>query len=80
MDKTILVVGASGYIGSHLVPELASAGYKVRATGRNLKLLEKRGWQDLENVSIHHLDLNDAANLAARYSKESTVYFSLFTA
>lgn len=57
------------------MPELASAGYKVRATGRNLKLLEKRGWQDLDNVSIHHLDLNDAANLPALLEGVDSVFF-----
>ncbi|MBY5945856.1 DUF2867 domain-containing protein [Photobacterium rosenbergii] len=75
MDKTVLVVGASGYIGSHLVPELASAGYKVRATGRNLKLLEKRGWQDIENVSVHYLDLNEADNLAELLDGVDSVFF-----
>ena len=44
MSRNILVVGASGYIGSHLVPNLLNLGHHVKATGRNLKLLEKRGW------------------------------------
>ena len=35
----ILIDGATGFIGSHLVEYLISKGYKVRATGRNLNRL-----------------------------------------
>ncbi|MGB5257522.1 MAG: SDR family oxidoreductase [Woeseiaceae bacterium] len=43
-----LVFGASGYIGSHLVPFLAAEGVPVRATSRNIEIIEGRGWQDVE--------------------------------
>ena len=42
-----LVFGASGYIGSHLAPYLASRGLPVRATSRNVEVIEGRGWQDV---------------------------------
>ncbi len=42
-----LVFGASGYIGSHLVPHLVSQGLPVRATSRNVEVIEGRGWQDV---------------------------------
>lgn len=32
---TILVVGATGYVGGRLVPLLASRGYRVGAMGRS---------------------------------------------
>ncbi len=35
MDKKILLTGAGGYIGSHLLPELVKAGYLVTALVRN---------------------------------------------
>ncbi len=43
-----LVFGASGYIGGHLVPYLTAQGHKVRATARNVEVLESREWQGVE--------------------------------
>jgi uncharacterized protein YbjT (DUF2867 family) len=56
----VLVLGASGYIGSHLVPRLLTAGYRVRAAARNLEVLEARGWPDTELVQA---DVFDPASL-----------------
>jgi len=39
-----LVFGASGYIGSNLVPRLLREGRRVRAAARNISLLEGRDW------------------------------------
>lgn len=43
-----LVFGASGYIGSHLAPYLASQGLPVLATSRNIEVIRSRNWQDVE--------------------------------
>ncbi len=43
-----LVFGASGYIGSHLAPYLAARGLPVRATSRNIEVIEGRDWQNVE--------------------------------
>ena len=42
-----LVFGASGYIGSHLAPYLAEQGVPVRATSRNIEVIESREWQNV---------------------------------
>ncbi len=52
----VLVFGASGYIGSHLVPQLVSAGHTVRATSRNAEALSARGWDAVEVASADAFD------------------------
>lgn len=42
--RTVLVFGASGYIGTNLVPRLLREGVPVRAAARSLRVLEARGW------------------------------------
>ena len=59
-----LVVGASGYIGSNLVPELLRAGRRVRATARSIEVLEGRGWSGAELVQADVLDPATAARSA----------------
>ena len=75
MIKTILVVGASGYVGSHLVPELANSGYQVKATGRNLNLLQKRGWDAIPNIELIELDLNKSSGLDKLLAGIDAVFF-----
>ncbi|MFN0094773.1 MAG: SDR family oxidoreductase [Dehalococcoidia bacterium] len=52
----VLVAGASGYIGSNLVPRLQQAGFRVRAGARHPEVLEGRGWGDVETVQADALD------------------------
>ncbi len=54
--RRYLVFGASGYIGTNLVPKLLAAGKSVRASARNREVLEGRGWHGLEIVSADALD------------------------
>ena len=47
---TVLVTGASGYIGGRLVPELLARGYKVRAMVRAASPVYERRWPGAEIV------------------------------
>jgi uncharacterized protein YbjT (DUF2867 family) len=75
MVKNILVVGASGYVGSQLVPVLAEKGYQVTATGRDLKLLEKREWSNLDNVNIVQLDLSINSDFSHIFDDIDVIFF-----
>jgi uncharacterized protein YbjT (DUF2867 family) len=49
-EGRILVFGATGYIGTHLVNRLRRAGARVRAAGRSRAVLEARDWPDVDCV------------------------------
>lgn len=55
-NETWLVFGASGYVGSHLVPKLLDEGRQVRAAARDPRVLEGRGWDGAELVRADALD------------------------
>ncbi|KNC92830.1 SDR family oxidoreductase [Trabulsiella odontotermitis] len=72
MSQPILVLGASGYIGQHLVTELSQRGYTVRAAARRIERLEKR---QLPGVSCHYVDLNWPKNLPELLNGVETLYY-----
>src|SRR3982751_3542000 len=51
----VVVFGATGYIGAHLVPRLLREGCAVRACARNRKLLEARDWSGVDSVEADAL-------------------------
>jgi len=54
-DDLTLVFGASGYIGTHLVPRLRAEGRAVRAVARRAAPLATRGWQGVDIVEADAL-------------------------
>jgi uncharacterized protein YbjT (DUF2867 family) len=64
-----VVFGATGYVGSNLVPRLLAEGGRVRAVGRQLRVLEARGWSGVDLVEA---DALDPATLDAALSGAST--------
>jgi uncharacterized protein YbjT (DUF2867 family) len=67
-----LVFGASGYIGSHLVPRLLQEGLSVRAAARNPAVLEGRGWRSAE---LTRGDALDPATLPEVLSGVDVAYY-----
>ncbi|HKK23799.1 MAG TPA: NAD(P)H-binding protein, partial [Pseudohaliea sp.] len=67
-----LVFGASGYIGSNLVPYLARAGVPVRAAARSYEVLAARGWDGVELVQA---DALQPATLRAAVAGIDTAYY-----
>ncbi|MEC9821481.1 NAD-dependent epimerase/dehydratase family protein, partial [Escherichia marmotae] len=62
MPQRILVLGASGYIGQHLVRTLNQQGHQILAAARHVDRLTKL---QLANVSCHKVDLSWPDNLTA---------------
>ena len=72
MPQRILVLGASGYIGQHLVKALSQQGHQVLAAARRIERLDK---QQLPGVSCHKVDLNEPDTLTPLLADVDTVYY-----
>nr|WP_263442121.1 SDR family oxidoreductase [Klebsiella oxytoca] len=67
-----MVLGASGYIGQHLVTRLSEQGFTVLAAARQIDRLKK---QHLPGVECYSLDLNQPDALPALLAQVDTVYY-----
>ena len=68
-----LVTGATGYIGSRLVPRLLENGYAVRCLARDATRLQGRPWRD--EVEVVEGDVLDAESLVAAMRGISVAYY-----
>ena len=73
VDQPVLVTGAGGFIGSHLVEALVGLGAKVRAfvrynSRRDPGLLKLLGKHTLEQTETLFGDLRDASAMQAAIS------------
>jgi uncharacterized protein YbjT (DUF2867 family) len=75
MGGTILVTGATGYIGGRLVPKLLEDGYSVRCLARNPGRLAGRVWRD--RVDCVRGDVTDAASLAGVFDGVEAAYYMI---
>ena len=59
----VAVIGATGYIGTRLVPRLAAAGYQVRCLARAPRKLRDRTWHGDPAIEVVAADLENEAQL-----------------
>jgi uncharacterized protein YbjT (DUF2867 family) len=69
MSAKILIIGATGNVGSHLVKTLVARGEQVRAASRNPK--------PIEGAEAIRIDLNDPATIAPAFEGVDRAYLIL---
>lgn len=72
--KKVAVIGATGFVGSHIVTELADRGYAVEALVRDASKVKTQ-----ENVTAKSVDVNNVEELAEAL-KGSDAVISAFNA
>lgn len=69
----VAVIGATGYVGGRLVPELLAAGHDVRCLARNPDRLDGVEWRP--GVDVVAADVLDEDSLAAALSGIDALYY-----
>lgn len=71
-SQRILVLGASGYIGQHLIPRLIEQGHEITAAARRIEWLEEQNWP---HVSCRYVDVYRPETLTAALWQIDAVYY-----
>ncbi len=71
--QTVLVTGATGYVGSRLIPRLLRDGHTVRAAVTNLDKARGRWWAD--QVELVRMDVLDADAVDAAVDGVDAVFY-----
>jgi uncharacterized protein YbjT (DUF2867 family) len=72
-SRTVLVTGATGYVGSRLIPRLLREGYRVRAAVTDLEKVRGRWWAD--QVELAQMDVLDAETVDLAVEGVDAVYY-----
>ncbi|MCG9582405.1 SDR family oxidoreductase [Vibrio tubiashii] len=72
--KNVLVLGASGYVGSQLLSQLCDRGYHVTAAARQIDYLKARV-EPHPNLTLRYLDLADEAATKELIPHFDLIYF-----
>src|SRR4051812_43794465 len=73
MSRTVLLTGATGFVGRHVYPELTRAGWQVRCLTRNAGRARDR-WPDREWVAGDLASRDDVSR--ALEGCDSTLYLA----
>lgn len=73
--RTVVVTGATGYIGGRLVPRLLAAGCRVVCLVREPRKLEARPWRQHPAVAVHKVDLADPKAVADAMAGAEAAYY-----
>ncbi|MEM7682587.1 MAG: SDR family oxidoreductase [Planctomycetota bacterium] len=71
--STVLVTGATGYIGGRLIPRLLEQGHRVRAMVRDFERVDDRAWA--KGVEVVHGDLLRPDSLGPALDGVDTAYY-----
>jgi uncharacterized protein YbjT (DUF2867 family) len=71
----VAVLGATGYVGSRLIPRLLDAGYRVRAVARNPDKLRGRSWARHAAAELVAADVFDRTSLTEAVRGCQAVYY-----
>ena len=74
-NKPVLVTGASGYIGSRLIPALLHKNYRVRAMTRSASGIFCKSWSQHPGLETVEADMLDAGSLVGALDGCGAAYY-----
>lgn len=75
LNPKVLVLGATGYVGSRLVKKLLEAGYSVKASYRNERKLLRCSWFGHSSVSPVSVDVQDIESIKSAMDGVTSIFY-----